>query len=115
VAAPPPPPRDALDSVERGAIARYHDLLADDALAVETQGALDEAQQRRGLTFGGRPLCTVLRPRFTTAAAQRRLEGQARPLLRAFGKALDAALGDARLRAQFRLAPWEEELVLDDP
>ena len=100
----------------REAIDRYHALLAaDDGLAAETQGVLEEVQRRRQLTFGDRPLCTVLRPRFTTAGAQRRLEGQIRPLLRAFAKAHEAALADPRVRAQFRLAPWEEELVTTDP
>ncbi|MGI9090515.1 MAG: hypothetical protein ACR2GG_05345 [Gemmatimonadaceae bacterium] len=37
------------------------------------------------------------------------------PLLRAFATALGAALADTGLRAQFRLEPWEEELVMDDP
>ena len=100
----------------REAIDRYHQLLSsDDALAAETQAALDEVQRRRMLTFGDRPLCTVLRPRFTTTDAQRNLEGQMRPLLRAFAKALAAALGSSEIRAQFRLTPWEEELVLVDP
>lgn len=99
----------------RDAIEQYHDLLTRDGLAAETQAALDELQQRRGITFGARPLCTVLRPRFTTQAAQHQLEMQMRPLLRAFGTALEAALADERVRAQFRLEPWEEELVMDDP
>jgi uncharacterized circularly permuted ATP-grasp superfamily protein len=106
----------ALDAVERAAIGHYHDLLAaDDALAEETQAALDDMQRRRRLVFGDRPLATVLRPRFTTHDAQRRLEGQMRPLLRAFARALDAALGDPALLAQFHLVPWERELVRHDP
>jgi hypothetical protein len=100
----------------RGAIDRYHELLSTvDGLAEESQAALDEVQRRRTLTFGDRPLSTVLRPRFTTMAAQRRLEGQMRPLLRAFGKALDAAVHSAKVRAQFRLTDWEEDLVTVDP
>ena len=114
-------PRGVSASVMMGtsaleAIDRYHELLSsDDGLAAETQAALDEAQRRRVLIFGERPLCTVLRPRFTTIAAQRKLEGQMRALLRAFAKALGAALGSSSVRAQFRLTPWEEELVLVDP
>ncbi|MGI8510118.1 MAG: hypothetical protein ACR2MQ_12405 [Gemmatimonadaceae bacterium] len=99
----------------RQIIERYHELLADDGLAVETQAMLDDLQQRRGITFGARPLCTVLRPRLTTVAAQRQLDAQMRPLLRAFATALEAALSDASVRAQFRLEPWEEQLVLEDP
>lgn len=99
----------------REVIERYHELLTDDGLAAETQAMLDDLQQRRGITFGARPLCTVLRPRLTTATAQRQLEAQMRPLLRAFATALAAALSDADVRAQFRLESWEEELVMDDP
>ncbi|MGI9090514.1 MAG: hypothetical protein ACR2GG_05340 [Gemmatimonadaceae bacterium] len=62
-----------VNAVVRDAIEQYHDMLARDGLAAETQAALDELQQRRGITFGARPLCTVLRPRFTTPAAQHQL------------------------------------------
>ncbi len=49
------------------AIAAYHDLLASgSALAADSQAALEKAQQLRGLVFGTRPVCTVLRPRFLT-------------------------------------------------
>ena len=47
------------------AIRTYHDLLTDE-LAAESQGQLDEQMAQRGLFFGKRPLCTVLRPRFLT-------------------------------------------------
>ena len=100
----------------RGAIERYHELLTSvDGLAEESQTALDEVQRRRTLVFGDRLLCTVLRPRFTTIAAQHQLEQQMRPLLRAFAKALEAATQNALLRAQFRLTDWEEQLVTVDP
>ena len=49
------------------AIASYHDLLASGAtLAADSQAVLENAQRLRGLHFGARPLCTVLRPRFLT-------------------------------------------------
>lgn len=99
----------------RDASERYNELLEDDGLAADSQAALDDQQRRRGLTFGGRPLCTVLRPRFTTVAAQQQLEAQMRPLLRAFSTALRAALADPLVRAQFHLEQWEEELVMADP
>lgn len=47
------------------AIRTYHDLLTEE-MAAETQGQLDDQMQQRGLYFGTRPLCTVLRPRFLT-------------------------------------------------
>ncbi|MBI1802636.1 MAG: hypothetical protein HYR71_13505, partial [Chloroflexi bacterium] len=54
----------------REAIDTYHSLLAPDRIGDETARAsqfqLTQQQQRRGLFFGTRPLCTVLRPRFLT-------------------------------------------------
>ena len=49
-------------SVLRAAIDEYHDLLARGDFAAESADWLADQQQRRGLTFGDRPLCTVLRP-----------------------------------------------------
>src|SRR6266849_1525909 len=49
----------------RETIESYHELLTDE-LAGESQEKLDDQQQSRGITFGGRPLCSVLRPRFMT-------------------------------------------------
>ena len=95
------------------AIARYHALL-DAGLVEESQGQLDEQQRRRGLFFGERPLCVVLRPRFLTAEQYGFLRRSLRVLMRAFGTAFRAALADPALRAQFMLADWEEELVQVD-
>jgi hypothetical protein len=52
--------------VLQDAIQTYLELLTDD-LACACQERLDEQQRRRGLRFGDRLLCTVLRPRFLTA------------------------------------------------
>jgi hypothetical protein len=92
------------------AVAAYHDLLTDQ-LAADSQGALEEQMARRGLVFGGRPLCTVLRPRFYTPAHHRLLTTRVRPLMRAFRQAHEAAMADASVRAQFRLADWEQSLL----
>ncbi|MGE3527304.1 MAG: hypothetical protein AB7I33_15405 [Gemmatimonadales bacterium] len=92
----------------------WHGLLTDQ-LAADSHGMLEEQLRRRGLVFGSRPLCTVLRPRFMTPAAWRRLQQRVRLLLGAFRRAYDAALQDRALRAQFRLADWEEELLQVDP
>lgn len=92
----------------------WHGLLTDQ-LAADSHGMLEEQLRRRGLVFGSRPLCTVLRPRFMTPAAWRRLQQRVRLLLGAFRRAYDAALQDPALRAQFRLADWEEELLQVDP
>jgi hypothetical protein len=96
-------------------IAHYHDLLADAELAQASHAALEDQLRRRNLVFGDRPLCTVLRPKFVSAQGLRLLEGRVRRLMSAFRKAHAAAMTDAALRSQFRLADWEESLVLADP
>ncbi|AHG87958.1 Circularly permuted ATP-grasp type 2 [Gemmatirosa kalamazoonensis] len=98
----------------RQAVDAYHDLLGGttgEQLAADTQGALDEQLARRGLVFGERALCTVLRPRFYAPAQFRLLGDRVKPLMRAFDQAFRAAMEDASLRAQFRLAEWEEALL----
>jgi len=98
----------------REAIQSYHDLLTDE-LTAASQSQLDDQQRRRGLFFGQRPLCTVLRPRFMTPEQYRFLQSRTRVLLRAFDKAYRRAIEDADFRAQFGLLDWEEELVRHDP
>jgi len=98
----------------REAIDTYHSLL-DDETARVSQFQLDNQQQRRGLFFGARPICTVLRPRFLTHEQYRFLAHAIRAVMPAFQKVYEAALADANLRAQFRLAEWEEELIQVDP
>ncbi|MGH2453960.1 MAG: hypothetical protein ACRDF5_09390 [bacterium] len=96
------------------AIQTYHDLLTDE-VARECQAALDLQLRGRGLYFGDRPLCTVLRPRFITPEQYRFVSDRSRLLLRAFDRAYRAALADRVFRAQFGLLDWEEELVQHDP
>ncbi len=96
------------------AIQTYHDLLTD-VVAAESQAELAEQQQRRGLFFGQRPLCTVLRPRFLTPNQYRFIQRRTRILLRAFNKIHQVGLADKTFRAQFDLTDWEEELVQHDP
>src|SRR5437868_12293728 len=98
----------------RDAIETYHDLLTDE-LASATQAQLDDKQFRRGLFFGQRPLCTVLRPRFMTPEQYRFLQSRVRILMRAFEKIYTAAIADADFRAQFGLLDWEEALIHHDP
>src|SRR2546427_12335280 len=98
----------------REAIQRYHDLLTDD-LAAASQAQLESQQQQRGLFFSGRPLCTVLRPRFLTPEQYRFLQTRMHLLLGTFSKIYHAALEDAAFRSQFGLLDWEEQLVQHDP
>ena len=96
------------------AIITYHDLLTD-TLAADTQGQLDDQLRSRGLFFGDRPLCTVLRPRFLTPEQYNYMRAGIRPLLTAFEKISHAAVADREFRAQFGLFDWEESLIHVDP
>ena len=98
----------------RDAIGAYHDLLTDE-LAAESQDQLDDQLRRRGLFFGTRPLCTVLRPRLLTPEQYAFLRARLRMVLRSFDTAHRAALEDSGVRAQFGLEGWEEELLQHDP
>ena len=97
------------------AIDRYHDLLANSDIAEASHAMLEGQLRRRHMVFGERPLCTVLRPRFFTSGGLRDLNRRIRPLLTAFTKAHETAMAEPSFRAQFRLAEWEEPLVLADP
>lgn len=98
----------------RDTVAAYHELLTDD-VASETFAQLDAQQRARGLYFGERPLCTVLRPRFLDSAQYGWLQHRAAVLLRAFDRAHRKAIADPAFRAQFALLDWEERLVTIDP
>jgi hypothetical protein len=96
------------------AIARYHELL-DDEMAAESQAQLDDQLRLRGLFFGDRPLCTVLRPRFLTPAQYAFLQRRIAILLPAFDTLHRAAMEQPSFRAQFGLYDWEESLLESDP
>ncbi|MFO7663711.1 MAG: hypothetical protein R6X18_14125 [Chloroflexota bacterium] len=96
------------------AIITYHDLLTED-VAADSQAQLDEQLHSRGLYFGERPLCTVLRPRFLTPEQYLYMRSRIRPLLSSFEKISRAAVAEADFRGQFGLYDWEEQLIHDDP
>jgi hypothetical protein len=98
----------------QAAIDDYHALLTDD-LAGETQRQLDDQLRRRGLFFGERPLCSVLRPRFLTPDQYAFLKARSGLLLSAFDKAYRRSLLDPTFRGQFGLLDWEEELIRHEP
>ena len=98
----------------RDAIDFYHSLLTDE-LGAECGAQLDRELASRGLFFGDRPLCTVIRPRFFTPQQYRFTQERATVLLGAFATAHRAALADPAVRRQFRLVDWEEQLVERDP
>lgn len=97
------------------AIAAYHDLLAGGTLAADSQAALDRGQEARGLFFGKRPVCSVLRPRFLTPQQYRVLHDRVKLLLPTFRLIYDRAMVDPAFRLRFRLRDWEDELLAIDP
>jgi hypothetical protein len=99
---------------EADAIATYHDLLTDE-LAAESQAQLDGQLRARGLFFGERPLCTVLRPRFMSPGRHRELQTGVAAIMAAFARAHEAAMADPVVREQLCLEPWEERLITCDP
>ena len=96
------------------AIERYHDLLTPE-VAADSHDWLHRQLAERGLEFGGRMLCSVLRPRFLSFSEYQVLSRQCALVLSAFEKARAAAMKDAKLRSQFGLTDWEEVLIHDDP
>lgn len=94
-------------------IETYHAALTP-ALAAESWDWLTGQLARRGLMFGSRPLCTVLRPRFLSEAQYALLRERIPLLLTAFGRAHAAALADPAVMGQFHPEPWEEELARAD-
>lgn len=100
--------------MRRDPVADWHEGL-DEALAQESGEWLGRRQRARGLAFGERALCTVLRPRFLRTAEYDALRKLSRRLLGAFRAIGAAALADPELRAQFRLTDWEETLLASAP
>jgi len=98
----------------RDGIDEYHTLLTNE-LAADSQQQLDDQLRARGLFFGDRPLCSVLRPRFLSPQQYRFLQQRAGVVLRAFRKAHRAALADDSILDQFGLLAWERELARLDP
>lgn len=95
-------------------IAAWHDGLTE-SLAAESAGWLTDRQLERGIAFGDRPLCTVLRPRLIDRESYEYLRVVCDDLLAAFRTAGELALTDRTFRAQFRLNDWEETLLESAP
>ena len=96
------------------AIDWYHELLTPE-VAAHSNEWLRGRLAAKGLEFGGRQLCSVLRPRFLSLEQYRLLSDRCALVLSALEKARIAAMKDDKLRAQFRLLDWEETLIHDDP
>ncbi len=98
----------------RAAIEAWHAALTP-TVAAESAAWLSAELTKRGLLFGDRPLCTVLRPRFLTPEQYHHMQQRIGVLLGAFDRALQAALEQPAVLDQFRLEEWERTLALEDP
>jgi hypothetical protein len=97
------------------AIDYYHTLLTAGDRAAETHAILIEEIQRRKLTFGDRPVCTVLRPFFIEASIYDRVKTATDVLLRAINKLYRALMVDDQLRAEMDLTDVEEQVLRIEP
>ncbi|MEO7368407.1 MAG: hypothetical protein ABIZ36_10640 [Gemmatimonadaceae bacterium] len=98
----------------RSAVERYHELLTPD-VAADSHEWFHHQLVAKGLEFGGRQLCSVLRPRFLSFEQYRLLADRSALVLSALEKARVAAMANDALRSEFGLLEWEETLIHDDP
>jgi hypothetical protein len=96
------------------AISKYHSLL-DGPLAADAIEKLEAGTAKHNLTFGGRPICTVLRPMFIAAPQYDRIKRDSQLVLSAIQKLYRALMADRRLRASMDVTPAEERLIEIDP
>lgn len=115
------PPHDRLTSKALGgqivladAIQHYHDLLTPQ-MAADSQAHLEKQTILRDMWFGGRPVCSVLRPRFLSPSQLQFLQTTIKQLSSAFNKIYQAGMADAVFRKQFLLTETEEELLKINP
>jgi hypothetical protein len=97
------------------AVARYHDLLANQDLAESSRALLDEGLEKAKLVFGGRRLSPYLRPHFVTETDFARICQICETVWSAIQKVKDAAVADVNVVDDLGLTEIERELVAIDP
>jgi hypothetical protein len=97
------------------AVARYHDLLANQELAEASRTLLDEGLEKAKLIFGGRRLSPYLRPHFVSEADFARICQICETVWSAIQKVKDAAVADPRVVDDLGLTEIERDLVSIDP
>lgn len=97
------------------AVARYHDLLANQDLAEASRALLDEGLEKAKLIFGGRRLSPYLRPHFVSETDFARICEVCETVWSAIQKVKDAAVADPRVVDDLGLTEIERELVAIDP
>src|ERR1043165_905828 len=96
------------------AITHYHSLL-DPETARATQQQLTDEQRARNLFFGERPLVSVLRPRFITAAQYAYVQSACGLVAGAAHRLAHRMQHEPALRADLQLTPAEERLIAMHP
>lgn len=98
------------------ATAAYHDLLDKNRpLAEESAAMLTEKQPAARTMFGGKPLCTVLRPQFLSPQTYARIQEVCTVLSGAMFRLAERIPDDPELVDLLGLTPTEQELVAVDP
>ncbi len=97
------------------AVAYYHSLLEDTALASASQQLLDTELERSKLIFGGRRLSPYLRPHFVMESDWLMIKKTGETIFGALQKVKDAAIGDDAILDELGVTEIEKELVKIDP
>jgi uncharacterized circularly permuted ATP-grasp superfamily protein len=97
------------------AVARYHDLLANQDLAESSRALLDEGLEKAKLIFGGRRLSPYLRPHFVSEDDFAHICRICETVWSAIQKVKDAAVADPNIVDDLGLTETERELVAIDP
>lgn len=97
------------------AVARYHDLLANQELTEASRALLDEGLEKAKLIFGGRRLSPYLRPHFVSETDFARICQVCETVWSAIQKVKDAAVADSNVVNDLGLTEIERELVSIDP
>ncbi len=97
------------------AVAHYHELLEDFAIADASQRQLDEGLERNRLIFGGRRLSPYLRPHFVTEEDWTRAIAICETVWSALQKVKDAAIGNDAMLDELGITAIEKDLVSINP
>jgi hypothetical protein len=97
------------------AVARYHDLLANEELAESSRALLDEGLETARLIFGGRRLSPYLRPDFVSETDFARICRICETVWSAIQKVKDAAIANPSVVDDLGLTEIDRELVSIDP
>ena len=97
------------------AVARYHELLANNDLAEASRVLLDQGLENAKLIFGGRRLSPYLRPHFVLETDFARICEICETVWSAIQKVKDAAVVDPNVVDDLGLTEIERDLVAIDP